>query len=76
MVEGRLGYNKSNDRYGILVADLWGNDGLHCGEGIEVLVDDKWVASRMEMAWKPDGNHWYLVGTPYYGDLEYVRVRQ
>ncbi len=76
MIEGRLGYNNSNDRYGILVTDLWENDGLYCGEGVEVFVDDKWVASRMEMAWESDGNHWYLVGTPYYGDLEYVRVRQ
>ncbi|HPF30662.1 MAG TPA: DUF5348 domain-containing protein, partial [Lachnospiraceae bacterium] len=50
-------------------------DGLHCGEGIDVLVDDKWVHSRMEMSWTEDGSHWYLVGTPYYGDLEYVRVR-
>ena len=75
MIEGRLGYNSSNDRYGVLVTDLWENDGLHCGEGIEVFVDDKWIYSRMEMAWGKDGNHWYLVGTPYYGDLEYVRVR-
>lgn len=76
MIEGRLGYNDSNDRYGILVSDLWENEGLHCGEGVEVLVDDKWVPSRMEMAWAEDGNYWYLVGTTYYGDLEYVRVRQ
>ena len=75
MIEGRLGYNSSNDRYGVLVTDLWKNNGLHCGEGIEVFVDDKWIYSRMEMAWGKDGNHWYLVGTPYYGDLEYVRVR-
>ena len=75
MIEGRLGYNSSNDRYGVLVTDLWENNGLHCGEGIEVFVDDKWIYSRMEMAWDKDGNHWYLVGTPYYGDLEYVRVR-
>lgn len=75
MIEGRLGYNSSNDRYGVLVTDLWENNGLHCGEGIEVFVDDKWIYSRMEMAWGKDGNHWYLVGTPYYGDLEYVRVR-
>ena len=75
MIEGRLGYNSSNDRYGVLVTDLWENNGLHCGEGIEVFVDDKWIYSRMDMAWGKDGNHWYLVGTPYYGDLEYVRVR-
>ena len=75
MIEGRLGYNNFNDRYGVLVSDLWEDDGLHCGEVIDVLVDDKWVHSRMEMSWTEDGSHWYLVGTPYYGDLEYVRVR-
>ena len=76
MIEGMLGYNSCNDRYGILICDLWENEGLHCGEGVEVLVEDKWVPSRMEMAWTEKGNYWYLVGTPYYGDLEYVRVRQ
>ena len=33
------------------ICDLWENEGLHCGEGVEVLVEDKWVPSRMEMAW-------------------------
>lgn len=27
-IEGRLGYNHSNDRYGLLASDLWENDGL------------------------------------------------
>ena len=75
MIEGRLGYNNSNDRYGILVSDLWEDDGLHCGAGIDVLVEDKWVHSRIEMDWTNEGPYWYLVGTPYYGNLEYVRVR-
>lgn len=75
MMEGRLGYNNSNKRYGLLVSDLWENDGFHCGEGLEVLFEDKWVSTRIEMAWNENGNAWYLVGTPYYGDLEYVRAR-
>ena len=75
MMEGRLGYNSSNKRYGLLVSDLWENDGFHCGEEMEVLVDDKWISTRIEMAWNENGNAWYLVGTPYYGDLEYVRAR-
>lgn len=32
MREGRLGYNSSNGRYGILSSDLWIDTGLHCGE--------------------------------------------
>lgn len=57
MMKGRLGYNDANDRYGILVTDLWENDGLHCGEGVEVFVDDKWIVSRMEMTWSESGNY-------------------
>ena len=49
MKQGRLGYNSSNDRYGLLASDLWIDTGFHCGEGLEVLVDDKWVRTRMEM---------------------------
>ena len=37
-----------------------------------MLVDDKWVRTRMEMN---PAREWYLVGTPYCGDLEYVQVR-
>lgn len=75
MVEGRLGYNSANDRYGLLVSDLWENNGFCCGERLEVLVDGEWVKTRMEMAWESGGNKWYLVGTPYKGDLEYIRAR-
>lgn len=71
MKVGRLGYNGENDRYGLLISDLWENDGFHCGECLEVLVDDKWISTRMEMA----GSEWYLVDTPYKGDLEYIRAR-
>lgn len=71
-MEGRLGYNSDNDRYGLLVSDLWEHIGFHCGECLEVKVDDKWVKTRMEMN---IDQKWYLVGTPYIGDLEYVRAR-
>ena len=49
MKQGRLGYNSSNGRYGLLSSDLWIDAGFHCGEGLEVLVDDEWVQTRMEM---------------------------
>lgn len=72
MKQGRLGYNSSNDRYGLLSSDLWIDTGFHCGEGLEVLIDDKWVRTRMEMN---TAREWYLVGTPYCGNLEYVQAR-
>lgn len=72
MIQGRLGYNSENDRYGLLVSDLWENDGFHCGECLEVMVDGKWVQTRMEMS---IDHEWYLVDTPYKGNLEYVQAR-
>ena len=72
MREGRLGYNSYNKRYRLLSADLWIDTGFHCGEYLEVLVDDQWVKTRMEMNL---AREWYLVGTPNCGDLEYVRAR-
>ena len=72
MREGRLGYNQENDRYGLLSSVLWVHTGFHCGERIEVFVDDKWISSRMEMTPRRE---WSLVGTPYSGNLEYLRAR-
>ena len=72
MREGRLGYNYENGRYGLLSMDLWIDTGFHCGECMEVLVDDQWVQTRMEMNL---AREWYLVGTPYCGELEYIRAR-
>ena len=60
MREGRLGYNCENGRYGLLSMDLWIDTGFHCGECMEVLVDDQWVKTRMEMNL---AREWYLVGT-------------
>ena len=64
--------NSYNKRYGLLSSDLWIDTGFHCGECLEVLLDDEWVQTRMEMN---PAREWYLVGTPYCGDLEYIRAR-
>lgn len=72
-IEGRLGYNDRNGRYGLLVTDLWEHDGFHCGEPLEIKVGDEWIGTRMEMA---PGGIWYLVDTDYRGNaLEYVHAR-
>lgn len=75
MITGRLGYNLENGRYGLLISDLWEKEGFHCGEAMEVYVDDKWIPTRIEMSWGENDGKWYLVGTPYCGNLEYVRAR-
>ena len=33
--------------------------GLHCGKGMEVMLDGKWVSTRIEMN---INSKWYLVG--------------
>lgn len=58
MIIGRLGYNSANDRYGLLVSDLWEHDGFHCGEVLEVMVDDKWQKTRMERGLTVSGIWW------------------
>jgi len=56
MTTGRLGYNSVNDRYGLLVSDLWEHSGFHCGEGLEAMVDGKWqMANGYRLAWKCAG---------------------
>ena len=72
LIQGRLGYNAENQRYGLLVSDLWEDTGFYCGECLEVLVDENWVQTRMEMN---AAMEWYLVDTPYSGNLEYVQAR-
>lgn len=72
MKEGRLSYNQYEDRYGLLVGDLWYHPGLHCGETLEVMLYGEWTPARMEM----DSGLWYLVGTPLVSEaLEGVRAR-
>lgn len=72
-IEGRLGFNDQNGRYGLLVSDIWEHTGLHCGETLEILADGTWIPTRMEMS--IDGE-WYLVDTGIRGGMiEYVRAR-
>ncbi len=83
-IKGRLGYNSSNDRYGLLISDLWEIDGFHCGDTLEVwdYESEQWIPTRMEMHWqapsfpKKRNDGWYLVDTPYQGAaLEGLNVR-
>lgn len=73
MIQGRMGYNSQNDRYGLLVSDLWEIDGFHCGETMEVKIDDEWKPTRIEMS---IDRKWYLVDTPFQDtDLEGLIIR-
>lgn len=72
-VEGRLGYNSQNGRYGLLVSDLWEKEGFHCGDSLEIKIDDRWIHTRMEMNAE---RKWYLVDTALQDtDLKFVKAR-
>lgn len=59
--EGRLGYNRKNDRYGLLVTDLWEIDGFSCGNRLQVEINGEWVDTHMEMDWSTGKGIWYYV---------------
>ena len=74
--EGRLGYNRKNDRYGLLVTDLWEIDGFSCGNRLQVEINGEWVDTHMEMDWSTGKGVWYLTETDFKGsELENKRVR-
>ena len=84
MARGVLSYNSQNDRYGLLVSDLWEIEGFHCGQALELWDSNsgQWIPTRMEMHYqaptfpKKRNNGWYLVGTQYSGTaLEGLKVR-
>lgn len=55
---GCLIYNEESGRMDIRfgLEEYYG--GLHCGEGMEVMVDGKWIHTRIEM---DINSKWYLV---------------
>ena len=55
--QGSLIYDQAQDRIDIRLetGDYYG--GLHCGETMDVLVDGRWISTRIEK-----GQDWYLVG--------------
>ena len=71
MSQGTLCYNYDNDRYGLIVGGEWKEDGFHCGDCMQVMVEGEWTPTRIEFS----GGDWYLVGTPYCGDLDGIRAR-
>ena len=67
--EGRLGYHRETERYGLLWSDLWEKD-FHCGDKMQVYLDGKWVDTRIEM---DSEQEWYLVGVDK--PLEGLKIR-
>lgn len=72
MREGTMVYDARTDRMDIRfgLEEYYG--GLHCGECMEVKIDDKWVPTRIELDF-PD-RQWYLVGIKT-DELQGLRIR-
>ena len=66
---GALVFDERTDRYDIRFDLNSYYGGLHCGEGFDVFVRDKWKPTRIEY-----GDNWYLVGIRA-EDLNGLRVR-
>lgn len=72
---GKISFNYENNRYGILNSmNLWYNDGLHCGECLEVFINGEWIKDRIEMRWNSENNEYYLVNTKI-TELEGLKVK-
>lgn len=70
MKHGTLIFDESSGRYDIRfgLSDYYG--GLHCGDTFEVLINRKWVPTRIEK-----NGSWYLVGVRT-SDLVGLRARR
>ena len=72
-VRRRVGYlvwESDQERYAIMCQGEKYRIGVKCGETLTVNVAGQWVDSRIDT----DGGEWYLVGTPYRGNLQNVQV--
>lgn len=56
---GSLIYDEGSGRMDIRFGLEEYHGGLHCGDGMEVMLDGKWVPTRIEMN---INSKWYLVG--------------
>jgi hypothetical protein len=77
---GRLYFNHQNGRWGIVNSDdLWGHDGLHCGELIEWYNSQsgEWLEDCIEGIYAGDKpQYWYLSISGLKGhDLNGLKVR-
>lgn len=56
-IEGILVYDRENDRYYIRVDHDLKTGGLHCGNVLDIWVNEEWIPTRIEK-----NERWYLVG--------------
>lgn len=66
MHTGTLAFDKSNNRYAIRYKDECGSQSysFHCGDCLDVKLNDVWIPTRIEMGYSDGNDDWYLVGIP------------
>lgn len=66
MHTGTLFFDKSDNRYAIRYKDEYGvqSYSFHCGDCLDVKLNDVWIPTRIEMGYTDDHDDWYLVGIP------------
>lgn len=84
MREGILFYDRESDRFDVRFSDrpytTYG--GIHCGHCLQILLNDNWIDTRMEMKHTTEDGRvvgkWYLVGIKedlYRLELDEPKVR-
>jgi hypothetical protein len=69
---GQLIWDARAQRVDIIFRDGTFYGGLHCGSSFDVLLQDAWIATRIEYCWS---DAWYLVGLEHTSDIFGLTVR-
>lgn len=75
MNEGLLHYNPLNQRFYIQDGARL-NEELHCGDTLEVFVNDEWIPTRIECERENNTPQWYLIDTDIRNNMEGKTVRK
>jgi hypothetical protein len=67
---GKLFFNYNRDRMDVMYDDGTTENGLHCGQCMDVFINGEWKATRLEMS-----DDWFLVGIKGLDTLEGLKVR-
>ncbi|MCQ4754654.1 DUF5348 domain-containing protein [Enterocloster bolteae] len=66
MHTGTLFFDKLDNRYAIRYKDEYGSQSysFHCGDCLDIKLNDVWIPTRIEMDCSKENDGWYLVGIP------------
>ena len=73
MRKGYIIWDANSRRLDIMYQDGTRYGGLHCGDTLDALIDDRWHSTRVE--YRHSTGTWYLVGVDNDEDLLRLTVR-